>query len=315
MKKKFLSLALACMLMPSANICNALADGSETETVTYNGITYRIHSAYAEVTRFDNSVEDVEIPLVVDGCPVTEIAGYAFQECSNIKSVFIPSGVKKMGTHAFENCHNLTYVSIENGLTEIPDNAFCYCFSLNDINIPESVKKIGADAFRSSSLSVVDIPANVEEIASGAFGWCQELSAIAVKNPRCNIYSNAFFNNYEMQQYIYTGSVIGHENSTAQAYADEYGYTFEIISGSGQIPLGNVNNDDKIDASDASLILSEYSAVATGNISVLSEEQRVAADINSDGIVDSNDASIILAYYAYSSTGGFKSISQWLKSQ
>lgn len=66
--------------------------------------------------------------------------------------------------------------------------------------------------------------------------------------------------------------------------------------------VGNVNGDDIIDANDASVILSTYVLLSTGENFVLSNEQLNTADVNGDGLVDANDASAILGYYSYLST-------------
>ena len=65
---------------------------------------------------------------------------------------------------------------------------------------------------------------------------------------------------------------------------------------------GDPNNDGKVDAKDASLILVAYSKVSTGSDDGLTEEQKKVADVNSDGRIDAKDASTILAYYALVST-------------
>ena len=78
------------------------------------------------------------------------------------------------------------------------------------------------------------------------------------------------------------------------------------------VSLGDVNNNGSIDSSDATLILSNYSAIATGGDSTFSAEQTKAADINNDGKCDSIDASLILAYYAHTSTGGTGTIEEYL---
>lgn len=68
--------------------------------------------------------------------------------------------------------------------------------------------------------------------------------------------------------------------------------------------LGDISQDGIIDASDASIVLEEYSAVSTEKKSLLDDELKLLADVNSDGIIDSTDASVILEYYSYISTGG-----------
>ena len=63
-----------------------------------------------------------------------------------------------------------------------------------------------------------------------------------------------------------------------------------------------MNEDGKVDAKDASMVLVAYAKVSTGSEDGLTEKQRKAADVNSDGKVDAKDASSILAYYAMAST-------------
>ena len=63
-----------------------------------------------------------------------------------------------------------------------------------------------------------------------------------------------------------------------------------------------MNEDGKVDAKDASMVLVAYAKVSTGSEDGLTEKQRAAADVNADGKVDAKDASAILAYYAFVST-------------
>ena len=70
----------------------------------------------------------------------------------------------------------------------------------------------------------------------------------------------------------------------------------------GELPLGDVNGDDKVDAKDASAILVEYSKMSTGGDGEMTAAQKSAADVNGDDKVDAKDASSILAYYALVST-------------
>lgn len=78
---------------------------------------------------------------------------------------------------------------------------------------------------------------------------------------------------------------------------------FSRIAGSSGSRLGDVNEDGKIDAADASAVLAEYSAAQAGESAVFTRLQQSVSDVNCDGITDSMDASEILSYYARSSTG------------
>ncbi|MBR5164176.1 MAG: S8 family serine peptidase [Ruminococcus sp.] len=66
--------------------------------------------------------------------------------------------------------------------------------------------------------------------------------------------------------------------------------------------LGDVNNDGKVDAKDASLVLVEYAKMSTGGTGDFTEVQKLAANVNSDSKIDAKDASFILTYYAMAST-------------
>ncbi|SEL37023.1 Transglutaminase-like superfamily protein [Ruminococcus sp. YRD2003] len=76
--------------------------------------------------------------------------------------------------------------------------------------------------------------------------------------------------------------------------------------------MGDVNGDGKVDSSDASLILAEYSRLSTDGENLLTREQVISADLNSDGKTDSSDASKILGYYSHISTGGADDIVSFL---
>ena len=80
------------------------------------------------------------------------------------------------------------------------------------------------------------------------------------------------------------------------------------------IQLGDVNGDAKIDANDASAILSAYASISgSAKSSNLMAAQTIAADVNMDGKTDAVDASNVLSYYAYLSTKGTLSIEDFLK--
>lgn len=66
--------------------------------------------------------------------------------------------------------------------------------------------------------------------------------------------------------------------------------------------LGDINNDGKVDASDASEALVSYARVSTGSDNGLTDLQFEAGDVDFNGKVDASDAASILVYYSYVST-------------
>lgn len=67
--------------------------------------------------------------------------------------------------------------------------------------------------------------------------------------------------------------------------------------------LGDLNNDQYVNAVDASSVLTEYASVSSGKATTFTDErQTLAADADKNGYINAVDASYILAYYAYIST-------------
>lgn len=90
---------------------------------------------------------NIIIPSTYNGKPVIEIYENAFKDCTNIKSVSIPSSVLEISTNAFSGCTSLETVSIAEGLTNIYSKAFYNCDSLKQINIPNSIESISKNSF------------------------------------------------------------------------------------------------------------------------------------------------------------------------
>ena len=66
--------------------------------------------------------------------------------------------------------------------------------------------------------------------------------------------------------------------------------------------MGDVNNDGKVNAVDASTVLTYYANISTNKDGGFTEAQKKAADLDNNGDVNAVDASYILSYYAYTST-------------
>jgi hypothetical protein len=83
--------------------------------------------------------------------------------------------VTAIGDLAFEQCTSLASIELPSSLTTIGDYAFCDCESLTSIEIPKSVKTIGKWAFSGcTSLTGLKIPELVTEIAFGTFWNCSD---------------------------------------------------------------------------------------------------------------------------------------------
>ncbi|MDE6673168.1 MAG: leucine-rich repeat protein, partial [Ruminococcus sp.] len=167
---------------------------------------------------------------------------------------------------------------------------------------------IGIGAFKGcTGLTEITIPDSVTSIEDWTFSECSELTEITILNPECEIddskgtISTGY--NFSNLDYYFNGTIKGYENSTAQAYAEENGYTFQSLGEAPTLPLGNINDDEYIDAVDATAVLMEYAELSTGGGTTLNYAQRKAGDVNGDGEINAVDATLILNYYSEVSTG------------
>ncbi|MBE6861452.1 MAG: hypothetical protein E7497_00935 [Ruminococcus sp.] len=301
---------------------------------TYGVLTYRNYGDYIEISDCDTSATEVEIPSGIDGVSVTSIGDWAFSDCDvmttitipdsvasigdmaftdcgAMATITIPDSVTSIGASAFFSCTSLTSITIPDSVTSIGDYAFYACYALTSITIPDSVTGIGKAAFYyCEALTSITIPDSVISIGDSAFWGCSALTSITIKNPNCMIAdsSNTISDAYGR----FTGTIYGYDNSTAQAYAEKYGYKFESLGEYVETILGDIDGDGVINSSDASNVLTAYALIATGGDSPFTDEQMKAADVNNDGAVDSSDASSILAYYAYTATGGTGTLEEFL---
>lgn len=79
------------------------------------------------------------------------------------------------------------------------------------------------------------------------------------------------------------------------------------------ISLGDGNGDFRINAADASDVLSKYTQAQTTGSAGLSTAEIKKLDVDGDGTISALDASAILSYYAYTATGGTASLKDYLK--
>ena len=105
---------------------------------------------------------EARIHLNLSQSGITSIGNRAFQYCSSLARVEIPSSVTSIGNSAFEGCSSLDSVTFQAGsqLASIGNSAFYECISLASVKIPTSVTSIGDDAFFGcSELSTVKVEA------------------------------------------------------------------------------------------------------------------------------------------------------------
>ena len=132
---------------------------------------------------------------------LTSIGRQAFDGCVKLSDINIPGNIESIGIQAFQNCAGLETLELPNTLisleyrafsgwkdlkeVKLPDSipevtGFDHCTSLTEIDIPANVTRIGPWAFEGcTGLTNVVLPANVTSISSGAFKDCTNLESIS----------------------------------------------------------------------------------------------------------------------------------------
>ena len=113
---------------------------------------------------------------------VTSIGSSAFDGCSGLTSITIPSSVTSIGGYAFYGCTGLTSITIPNSVTTIGGCAFNSCSGLTSITIGNGVTYIGNSAFNYCHKLVEVINNSSLNIKKGSFAYGQVASgALNVK--------------------------------------------------------------------------------------------------------------------------------------
>ena len=124
---------------------------------------------------------------------VTSIGFSAFSGCSGLTSLTIPSSVTSIGSSAFEGCSGLTSFTIPSSVTSISSGAFEGCSGLTSFTIPSSVTSIGSGAFEGcSGLTSLTIPSSVTSIDNSVFSGCSGLTSLTIPSSVTRIGQSAF---------------------------------------------------------------------------------------------------------------------------
>ena len=199
------------------NVFSEIIEG-EPKEVTYEGLTYNYFENNGTATvigRADDNLTKISIPGVIpiDGSnySVTTIGVGAFQNCTNIDTLVIQSGVEIISKNAFTYCHNLKSITISEGVKIIGENAFRECGTWNNASMR------------------VDLPSSLDSIGNYAFYYCRNLSSVVskIQNPFV-ISESVFASSWE----TYQDGIATWPKSSANLYVPEgTKASYEAIAG------------------------------------------------------------------------------------
>ena len=169
-------------------------DGPGGDVVVPNGITALAPNAFREgYSRARRSYthyrQEGSLKTVVLPTTVKKIYSNAFDGCKALTSINIPDGIEMIGEEAFRECGALKSISIPGSMISLGSKAFMECERLSTIDIEEGIKTIENETFLGcKALKFFHIPASVESIGDMAFGGCKALTEFSVSS-ESNTYS------------------------------------------------------------------------------------------------------------------------------
>jgi len=145
-------------------------------------------------------VDEINVPATYKGLPVLMVAGSAFKNCSNLKTVNLPSTIETISiVDPFEGCINLEAINVYDveGTTTVrywsEDGVLFYngangnspasvaivpVAKSGSYRIPDGIVEITAEAFKGAGINKVVIPSSVTKINKSAFEGCLNLTSV-----------------------------------------------------------------------------------------------------------------------------------------
>lgn len=166
-------------------------DDTYEAEILCDDFSVELYSSYAVIKEYKGKDRIVTVPQEVEGKDVLVIGDYCFSGNKNVEEVILPNKLRVIEKCAFEDCSNLYSVTLPSTLEKISDFAF-RCTALKEIDIPENVSSIGKYAFYLTHIENVVIPQNVSVIEKYAFYGIQELKTVKLSERLCEIGERAF---------------------------------------------------------------------------------------------------------------------------
>ena len=262
-------------------------------TITKNGLVYSVDMKtiyYADDSgefkgTIPNGVERIEdeafsccaVEKIYIPDSVTSVGSNLFENATSLKSVRLPSGLKKLSPYMFAGCSSLEQIempfeieSFEEGLfagcsslkdipfragiKELPNYVFSGCSQLCSLILPNTIEKICEGAVSDcENLTTLVLPASLKEIEEGAFEGCFNLCHIRLNG------ENGYFRVDDVESCLYRKNPDGTETLILHLEGNTLSEvpTFHEVDESAPVSILDFNEEDDIADDDSDIILTQ----------------------------------------------------------
>lgn len=194
-----------------------------------------INQVWASSFRNAKNLTSIEIPATC-----TILGGNAFENTS-LKELTIPATVQQAGAALVAECKDLTDVTILAPLTNLDMSFFENCTSLQRVQFPKELKTLGMYAFRGcTSITNLILPDGMGAIGMSVFDGCTNLQRVFIPASVTSFPTAGEFPidpfeeaSNDLMVYVVKGST---GERWANSHADEFGWKFQVINGSQDLP-------------------------------------------------------------------------------
>ena len=241
----------------------------------------------------------------------------------NLEEVVLPNNITVIPDYAFEDCSSLTNINIPTSLVQIRANAFSQT-ALKEFIAPESLKEIWLYAFKDAKeltnvelknvteigdmvfencekLESIVIPETLEEIGASVFGGCSSLQDIDLPNKPLALDHNTFYGSaYYEDKSNWENGVLYVDNYLLAINSDFLNLSeYEVKEGTIAVAinafLNNAQNLTKITLPEGLKLIGDKAFSSLYNLK----------SINIPSSVDT------IGYNAFASTGIFNNSTNW----
>ena len=197
-----------------ASIVTNIGDSfkKNTEIQSFDELQYFTGLTLIERNAFNGCTK---LRHVVLPTAITMIDNYAFINCTSLADIKLHEGITKIGEYAFNECDKITNIVFPKSLESVGLCAFGSCDNLTSVVFNDSKAKIGSWCFTGcKKLVEVKMGNRVEEFEEGAFFECFALQSMTIPNSVKAIGNSAFHNCFNLED-VYVGNGVKKIGSAA----------------------------------------------------------------------------------------------------